>query len=125
MGAASQRAENPTKADWNAVRRIFKYLKGTAKKELDFKCDICVKNGISAFSDSDFAGDVKSRKSTTSYVLKFGSDLISWGSRKQGAVALSMTEAEYIVAGVTVQEIIWVKRSLSELMGEKDVINVK
>ena len=48
------------------------------------------------FTDSDFAGNLEYRKSTSRYSFKYGECLISWKSSKQNIVALSSTEAEYI-----------------------------
>ena len=116
VGVLSRRAEKPTQADWNAVRRIFKYLKGSTKRGLYFRGGRKRNMRLNAYSDSDFANDVQTRRSTTGYILKLNGNVICWGSRKQCTVALSTTEAEYIAASVTVQEIIWAKRLISELL---------
>lgn len=47
-------------------------------------------------SDSDLAGDVDDRKSTSGSVFLLGSSLVTWVSQKQHVVALSSCEAEYI-----------------------------
>lgn len=60
---------------------------------------------VSINSDSDFAGDRETRKSTTGYVIFFGGP-ISWCSRKQPVVALSSTETEYISAADCVKELL-------------------
>lgn len=49
-------------------------------------------------TNSDWAGDVETRKSTSGYVFHLGSGVVSWSSNKQPIIALSMTEVEYIVA---------------------------
>ncbi|KAH9293522.1 hypothetical protein KI387_041275, partial [Taxus chinensis] len=48
------------------------------------------------YTDSDYAGSVDDRKSTSGYVFHLGSGPISWISKKQIVVALSSTEAEYV-----------------------------
>ena len=48
--------------------------------------------------DSDFAGDLDKRKSTTSYVFTLAGAAVSWVSKLQTVVALSTTEAEYMAA---------------------------
>ncbi|CAL9019414.1 unnamed protein product [Prunus brigantina] len=53
---------------------------------------------LTTYSDSDFAGDVDDRKSTSGSVFMFISGAVSWSSKKQPVVSLSTTEAEYIVA---------------------------
>lgn len=112
--AASQFVEHPCKAHWNAVKRIIKYIKGTINHGL-----IYTKGNnwwkITAFSDADFAADTQTRRSMSGYILKLGNSPIIWGSKKQKAIALSTTEAEFVAACEATKEIIWVKRLVSEL----------
>lgn len=111
--------EAPHKLHWNAVKRVIKYLKGTMHLGLKFKPN---KNAcINAFSDSDFAGDTLTRKSTTGFLVYLGNSVISWNSQKQSVVALSTTEAEYITASETVREIVWVRRLISEISFSKEL----
>ena len=74
--------------------------------------------GISAYSDSDFAGDSRTRKSTSGCLIKLGNDLISWSSKKQSSVSLSTTESEFVAACGTVQEMIWLDRLTKDLLGD-------
>nr|GEW66023.1 putative RNA-directed DNA polymerase [Tanacetum cinerariifolium] len=46
------------------------------------------------FTDSDYAGDLDDRKSTSGYVFLMSSGAVSWCSTKQPVVTLSTTEAE-------------------------------
>ncbi|RDX61605.1 hypothetical protein CR513_60149, partial [Mucuna pruriens] len=50
------------------------------------------------FCDSDFAGDVDDRKSTTGFVFFMGGCTFTWNSKNQVIVTLSTCEAEYVVA---------------------------
>jgi len=93
------------------VKRILKYLKGTADYGLYYST--AQSDHLKAFSDADYAGDVNTRKSITGYVLKLGESTVAWSSQKQKSVALSTTEAEYMAASQTVKEIIWVKSLLN------------
>jgi hypothetical protein len=56
---------------------------------------------LRGYSDSDLAGDLDSRKSTTGVLFFFGRSPVSWQSTKQRVVALSSCEAEYIAAATT------------------------
>jgi hypothetical protein len=51
------------------------------------------------YSDSDYVGCKVDRKSTSRTCQFLGRSLVSWSSKKQISVALSTTEAEYVVAG--------------------------
>ena len=55
------------------------------------------------------------RKSTGGYVYTLACAAISWKSKKQTTVALSSTEAEYVVAALAAKEGIWIKAMLEEL----------
>eukprot|EP00253_Pinus_taeda_P011054 PITA_11054 len=67
------------------------------------------------FTDSDWVGDTIDRKSTSGYVLSLGSSPIFWSSKKQAAIALSSTEAEYRGAVNATIQAIWLQHFLSEL----------
>ena len=69
------------------------------------------------FSDSDLAGDVDDRKSTSGSVFLLGSNLVTWVSQKQKVVALSSCEAEYIASASAACQGIWLSRLLGELLG--------
>lgn len=58
------------------------------------------------YSDSDFANDTSTRKSTSGFVLLFGGTAIDWFSKRQSVVALSTAEAEYVAAAEAVKELI-------------------
>ncbi|XP_038695492.1 secreted RxLR effector protein 161-like [Tripterygium wilfordii] len=50
------------------------------------------------YSDSDYAGDVEDRKSTSSFLYLLSSGAVSWSSHKQLVVTLSTTEVEFVAA---------------------------
>ena len=89
-----------------AVKRIFRYLKGTQKYGLLFK--------TRGFSDADWGGD---RKSTSGYVFQIGGTNW-WNSHKLACVALSTAEAEYIALASTAQESVWLQQLLADIKKE-------
>lgn len=76
-------------------------------KEKDFK--------LVGYTDSDWAGSLDDRKSTSGYLFCLGSNVISWSSKKQKSVALSSAEAEYIAATDCACEAVWLRRILNDL----------
>ncbi|XP_016204964.1 uncharacterized protein LOC107645449 [Arachis ipaensis] len=68
-----------------------------------------------AYSDSDWEGDPDDRKFTGGFCVFLGENLISWSSKKQGAVARSSTEAEYRAMADLVAELIWINSLMIEL----------
>ncbi|GKC17254.1 putative ribonuclease H-like domain-containing protein, partial [Tanacetum coccineum] len=85
----------PKVSHLNAVKRIFRYLKGRPKLGLWYPKDSPFI--LEAFLDSDYAGASLDRKSTTGGCQFLGSRLIYWQCKKQTVVANSTTEAEYII----------------------------
>ena len=73
---------------------------------------------LSGYSDSDWAGDYDTRKSTSGFIFGVGSAAISWSSKLQPTVALSTCEAEYIGQTNATKEAIWLRRLLNEIRPE-------
>jgi len=99
--------------DWTAVKRVIRYLKETINWKLKLKAVNDLQ--LVGYVDADWAGDKSDRKSTSGYLFTFGEGIISWMSKKQGSVALSSTEAEYIAAALASQELVWIRQLLSDL----------
>lgn len=60
---------------------------------------------------------MEDRKSTSRCCLSLGSASISWMSRKQKLVALSIVKVGYIVASMASYEAVWLRKLFSELFG--------
>jgi hypothetical protein len=73
-----------------------RYLKGTLDFGLCYNGDHDFR--LVGYTDSDWAGRVSDRKSTSRCCFSLGSTMTSWQSRKQSNIALNTTEAKYIVA---------------------------
>ena len=89
----SRYAANPDDSCWTAVKRIFRYLRGTMQLKLTYRGPM---QPLTGYSDSDYAGDPATRCSTLGYVFNLGSAAISWSSKRQPTVVLSTCEAEYM-----------------------------
>ncbi|GJX24266.1 putative ribonuclease H-like domain-containing protein [Tanacetum coccineum] len=84
----------PKTSHLNALKRIFRYLKGQPKLGLWYPRDSPF--DLEAFSDSDYVRASLDRKSTTGCCQFLGKRLISWQCKKQTIMANSTTEAEYV-----------------------------
>ena len=117
VGYISRFMEAPTMEHMAAVKRVLRYVAGT----LHFGYHYTRKKQaqLVGYSDSDLAGDVDTRKSTTGVFFFLGNNLITWQSQKQRVVALSSCEAEYIAAATGACQATWLARLLAELKGEK------
>ncbi|KAJ4718900.1 Retrovirus-related Pol polyprotein from transposon TNT 1-94 [Melia azedarach] len=105
--------ENPKELHLLAAKRIFRYLQGTTDFGLFYKRG--EKSDLIGFTDSDYAGDLDDRKSTSGYIFMMGSGAVSWSSKKQAIVTLSTTEAEYVAATSCACQAIWLRKILEEL----------
>jgi len=102
----------PKESHYMAAKRILKYLKGTIDVGIWYPCEVSL--NLIGYSDSDFVGCKIDRKSIsgTSHIL--GSSLISWHSKKQACVALSIAKAKYIAAGSCCAQSLWIQQQLSD-----------
>ena len=66
-------------------------------------------------SDSDFAGCVNSRKSTSGYVFMFTSGAMSWRSNKQNLTTTSTMEAEFVSCFDATSHGVWLRSFISGL----------
>lgn len=119
VGYVSRFMEKPTTEHWAAVKHVLRYISGTIDTGCWFARKGTEELSLIGFSDSDMAGDLDDRKSTTGVLYMLGKSLISWQSQKQKVVALSSCEAEYIAATTAACQGIWLTRLLAELIGEE------
>ena len=113
VGAVSKFNSCPTETHLIAVKRIFRYLKGTIN--LCIKYERSADNRLVGFSDVDWAGDMNDRHSTTGNLFMRSGAAIAWSSKKQPVVALSTAEAEYVALSAATQEAVWLSRLLSDI----------
>ncbi|GJT57565.1 retrovirus-related pol polyprotein from transposon TNT 1-94 [Tanacetum coccineum] len=86
------------------------YIKGTTHLGLWYPKGTGIETVV--YADSDHAGDYVDRKSTSGICTFVGCCLTSWFSKKQTALAISTTEAEYVSAGKACQQALWMKQAL-------------
>lgn len=86
----------PIELHYNTTKRVLRYLKGTTNFGILYRKG--GKEQMIGYTDSDYAGDLDDRKSTSGYVFLMSSGVVSWLSKKQPIVTLSTTEAEFVAA---------------------------
>ncbi|GKA09094.1 retrovirus-related pol polyprotein from transposon TNT 1-94 [Tanacetum coccineum] len=102
--------EDPKTSHLEAVKRIFRYIKGTTHLGLWYPKGTRIETTVYAYSDH--AGDYVDRKSISGVCTFMGCCLTSWFSKKKTALAISTTEAEYVSAGKACQQALWMKQAL-------------
>jgi hypothetical protein len=103
---------NPGPSHLAGVKTLMRYLRGTLDFDLVYRGEL---RHLGGYTDSDWAGDTDTRRSTAGYVFNIGSAAISWSSKRQPTVALSSTEAEYMAQTQATKEAIWLRRFLNEI----------
>ncbi|XP_038889313.1 uncharacterized mitochondrial protein AtMg00810-like [Benincasa hispida] len=116
ISLVSQFIQSPYVRHMEAVTQILRYLKSTPRKGLVFRKND--RRCIEAYTDSDWAGSVTDRKSTSRYCTFVWGNLVTWRSKKQGVVARSSAEAEYGAMNLGICEEIWLKKVLVDLHQE-------
>ena len=106
-------SHNPGITHWNALKRVYAYLKSTRDLWLTFGGEQLMLEG---FSDADGMSQ-EDRHAISGYVFMLNGGAVSWSSKRQGTISLSTTEAEYIALTHAAKEVIWFRNLLSELFG--------
>eukprot|EP00973_Karenia_brevis_P092189 12411232-Karenia_brevis.AAC.1 len=90
--------QSPCTEDWNAAKRLCPYLIGCPRVAFRFERQ-ALGDKLIVYSDSDHAGCLRTRRSTSGTVVMVGGHCIKCSSGLQSTIALSVGEAEYY-AGV-------------------------
>ena len=112
VGIVSRYQSDSGEEHWIAVKHILTYLRRTRDYMLVYSSGSLETIG---YTDSDFQGDIDSRKSTSGYVFTLNGGAICWRSVKQTCAADSTTEAEYVAASEATKEAVWLKKFLLDL----------
>lgn len=112
---------NPAPEHWTLLMGICRYVKGTIDYGLLYQLPSVGESeegsGLKplGYTDTDWAGCVNTRRSTSGYVFFMGGAPVCWSSKRQSVVALSSTEAEYIALTRSSQQAMWMKYWLDEV----------
>ena len=103
VSTVAQFLENPGVAHWEAVKRVFCYLNGTKDLKLVYGDE---EKDLQGWVDADGASQ-DHRRAISGYVFMVDGGYVSWSTKKQELVTLSMTEAEYVAAMHAAKEAVW------------------
>lgn len=114
VNSVAQYMSDPRLPHLLAVKRILRYIKGTMDQGLLLRPQP-LSARISAYSDTDSAGCVDTRRSTTGYLIYHDTNLVSWSSKKQPTVSKSSAESEYRALSHACAETTWLTYLFYEL----------
>ena len=121
IGMTRKYQSNPSKEHWKVVKRILRYLKGTIGYSL---CYQGKELRLKWYTDADWGGDLDERKSTSGFAFLLYNGAISWSSKKQSYIALSIMETEFVALLAIVQEGMWLRRFMKHLINNGDAIEL-
>ena len=114
----------PNKTHLSAAKRVLRYIAGTLDRGLRYEnkdwyapgvADPLPPRAVVTYADSDWAGDVDTRKSMSGYLIFMAGGVISYRSKMQSIQALSSAEAEYVALSDAARDVIYVSNVLQEL----------
>ncbi|PPQ83632.1 hypothetical protein CVT26_000950 [Gymnopilus dilepis] len=107
----SRFSKNPGPDHWEAVKRIFRYLKGTKDLWLSFGGK---EKELAGYADAD-GSMAEDRHAISGYAFMLHGGAVSWSTKRQEIISLSTTESEYVAATYAAKEALWLRSLISEL----------
>ena len=102
----------PTYAACKAACRVLNYLSHHPAHAIRYHGSVL---DLHVYTDSDWASDKDTRRSTSGFVVCLGGGVINWLSKLQPIVTVSSMEAEYVACFFAVQDIVWIRQMLRDL----------
>jgi hypothetical protein len=106
----------PRDEHWIAAKHVLRYICGTLNYGLRYTSSSDIQ--LHGFTNLDWAGSAKDKRSTSGMCFSLGSAMISWSSRKQKSIALNTAEVEYIAACEACTEAVWLRKVISGLFDQ-------
>jgi len=86
----------------SAAKHVLRYLQGTSLLGITYRPPPLRLQG---YSDTDWAGDIDARRSTTGYIVMLNNGTIAWKSCRQPTVVLLTMESEYMALTKATKEL--------------------
>ena len=112
VGVCARFQVAPKESHLTAVKWIICYINGTADYRIWYSKDS--NECLARYSDADWVGCIDDRKSTSGGCFYLGNNLVSWMSKKQNSVSLSMAKDEYIATGSCCAQLLWMRKLLHD-----------
>nr|KAJ0207190.1 hypothetical protein LSAT_V11C500269530 [Lactuca sativa] len=112
VGRLSRYTSNPSSHHWQAVSRVFKYLKGTMNYGLTYSGYPSVLEG---YSDASWINNLDDHSSTSGWVFLLGGGAISWASKRQTCITNSTMESKFVALSAAGKEAEWLRNLIYEI----------
>ncbi|GKB69413.1 zinc finger, CCHC-type containing protein [Tanacetum coccineum] len=112
VGRLSRFTSNPSRQHWQAITRVFKYLKGTMNYGLSYMGYPSVLEG---YSDASWINHVEDSSSTSGWVFLLGGGAISWAFKKQTCITGSTMESEFVALTAAGKEAEWLRNLMHKI----------
>ncbi|KAJ9565193.1 hypothetical protein OSB04_001159 [Centaurea solstitialis] len=112
VGKLSRYTHNPGLIHWQAINRVFKYLKGTMDYGLTYSGFPSVLEG---YSDASWITNTEDHSSTSGWVFLLGGGAICWASKKQTCITASTMESEFVALAAAGKEAEWLRNLIYEI----------
>ena len=103
--------KNPGTAHWEAIKKIFRYLKGAKDLWLSYGGQ---QKDLVGYVDAD-GNMAEDRHAISGYAFILNGSAISWSTKLQEIISLSTTESEYIATTYASKEALWLRSLISQL----------
>ena len=113
VSVINQFMHDPREPHIQVAYRVFHYLKGNLGKGILFEKNDTL--SIEAYTDTDNAGSIVDRRSTTGYCTFLRGNPITWRSKKHNVVARLFVESEFRIIAQRLCELLWLKIILDDL----------
>ena len=113
VGMLGRYLSNSGMDHWKKAKRVMRYLQRTKDYMLTYRRSSHLENV--GYSDSDIAGCLDSRRSTSSYIFMLARGAISWKSVKETLIASSTMETEFMACYEASNHGIWLRNFITQL----------
>nr|GEW23329.1 zinc finger, CCHC-type [Tanacetum cinerariifolium] len=112
VGRLSRFTSNTSRQHWQAIKKVFKYLKGTMNYGLSYVRNPSVLEG---YSDASWINHVEDSSFTSGWVFLLGGGAISWAFKKQTCITGSTMESEFVALAATGKEAEWLRNLIHKI----------
>jgi hypothetical protein len=103
---------NLIQTHWQAIKRIFRYLRETYQMKLMFREAL---KSLKNYTNSNRTENQDIRRSISEYAFNVDNEIISWFSKRQFTMTLFICEIEYTKQIIVAKEIIWLRNLMIQL----------